>query len=547
MEEEDYEDEYNENEINEDNNIKEDEKTNVDLSKKPTIEYEIIQNSEIIKKRDLVISNFIECSCLNYDEAELVLVNYNWNIDKLTEEWYENTEKIKIESHIEQSAESLAKISEFFSKNKISEDICPICYTDIEKESAFSLKCNHYICKECYIEYINDKLLSEPINILNTPCPLSGCNLYLTRTIFKKCITERSMQRIFAKSVVRNFTVTNKEIKSCPNPRCNISVRVQDSIAKEIKCKCGTVFCFSCLEESHLPCDCEMAKQWREFTKDKGSGEDFQWIKDNTKKCPKCSTPIEKNQGCNHMRCNKAVGGCGFEFCWICMKSWNSHTITSINSYYKCEKITEKEFNKEKKKKNLYIPKKLQKMFEGLKLNELERYVKYYKEWYERYRNLEISDKIKEKIQESKKNLIEKKNLVENDLIFLDECLDIIIDCNRLLKYLYIFEYFLDDKVNTSLFENNLEILKNQSDSLLELIEMDKLPAIIKIDEEKKFKEMFNKYRDHISTLNHTTQLFKTNLLKEIQNDLYDQINYDRLKNLSATLVGEKRTKKKFI
>ena len=108
-----------------------------------------------------------------------------------------------------------------------------------ENNDSFSLKCNHQICKECYIEYINNKLLTEPINIINTPCPFNGCNLYLTRTIFKKCISEKRMKIIFAKSVVRNFTLTNKDIKLCPNPKCNVSIRVQGNIAKEIKCQCG--------------------------------------------------------------------------------------------------------------------------------------------------------------------------------------------------------------------------------------------------------------------------------------------------------------------
>ena len=76
------------------------------------------------------------------------------------------------------------------------------------------------------------------------------------------------------------------------------------------------------------------------------------------------------------MTCSKRVGGCGFEFCWICMKSWNSHEITGLNSYYNCQKIFEKDYQKEQKKKNLYIPKKFQKMFEENKLDQLERYVK---------------------------------------------------------------------------------------------------------------------------------------------------------------------------
>ena len=108
-------------------------------------------------------------------------------------------EKIKIDSHIEQSPESLEKISEFFSKNKISSETCPICFTDIEKDVSLSLKCNHLICKGCYIEYINNKLIEEPLNILNTPCPLVGCNLHLTRTIFKKCITKKKCKEFLLK------------------------------------------------------------------------------------------------------------------------------------------------------------------------------------------------------------------------------------------------------------------------------------------------------------------------------------------------------------
>ena len=540
-----YEEDYCEDEIEEENKKVDEKKQSNDLYNKSTLDYEIIQNSEIIKKRDEVIQKFIECSCLDYDEAELVLIYYNWNYEKLIDEWYDNMEKIKIEAHIEQSSESLKRISDFCSKNKISQDTCPICYTEIENNDSFSLKCNHQICKECYIEYINNKLLTEPINIINTPCPFNGCNLYLTRTIFKKCISEKRMKIIFAKSVVRNFTLTNKDIKLCPNPKCNVSIRVQGNIAKEIKCQCGNVFCFSCLEESHIPCDCEMVKQWKEFTKDTGSGEDFVWIKENAKKCPKCQTPIEKNQGCNHMTCRRSAGGCGYEFCWVCMGSWNAHKINSINSYYKCEKPKDKEEEKKEKKKNLYIPGRLKKLFGIKKISQLERYIQYYKGWYNHYRNLEITNKIKDRVNQFKKDLIEKKNLIENDLIFLDDTLNTLYDCNRLLKYIYIFGYFLADNANMTLFEYNLEILQNQTDLLLELIELDRLPSIIETFDENLFKKMFNSYKDNVHSLINSTQTFKTNLINEIQNNLYDQINYDRIKDLNENLKVKTRTKNK--
>jgi len=38
----------------------------------------------------------------------------------------------------------------------------------------------------------------------------------------------------------------------------------------------------------------------------------------NTKPCPTCKMPIEKNGGCDHITCPKSYGGCGTEFCWLC-------------------------------------------------------------------------------------------------------------------------------------------------------------------------------------------------------------------------------------
>ena len=36
---------------------------------------------------------------------------------------------------------------------------------------------------------------------------------------------------------------------------------------------------------------------------DESEKESEKWIKSNTKPCPKCLTPIIRNNGCNHMTC----------------------------------------------------------------------------------------------------------------------------------------------------------------------------------------------------------------------------------------------------
>ena len=40
------------------------------------------------------------------------------------------------------------------------------------------------------------------------------------------------------------------------------------------------------------------------------------WMKRNSKRCPNCKTPINKNGGCNHMQCTR----CNQHFCWACQK-----------------------------------------------------------------------------------------------------------------------------------------------------------------------------------------------------------------------------------
>ncbi len=69
-------------------------------------------------------------------------------------------------------------------------------------------------------------------------------------------------------------------------------------------------FCFNCLKDPHSPVPCKMVNEWME--KCEGEGETFKYISANTKDCPKCGSPVEKNGGCNLMTCR-----CGTFFCWV--------------------------------------------------------------------------------------------------------------------------------------------------------------------------------------------------------------------------------------
>ena len=282
----------------------------------------------------------------------------------------------------------------------------------------------------------------------------------------------------------------------------------------EVKCQCGEVFCFKCLKESHRPCDCSMVLNWEEKTKNEG--EDVKWLIANTKQCPNCHKYIEKNQGCNHMTCRRDAGGCGYEFCWICLGEWKPHGT----SWYECK---------------LYKPTNLDKQKEKMKNQaklEIERYANYYEYYYQQIKALKFAQKLNGRVKDLKKILETKKNQPYSELGFLDDALNTIIDCHRVLKYTYVFGYYMKQSSNkVKIFEHSQSILSTQGDILHGLLELDELTEIIKIDNYTEFNKKYLSYKGHVLSLISSIAKYRENILVDIENDP-SLIDYNLLKQI---------------
>lgn len=125
------------------------------------------------------------------------------------------------------------------------------------------------------------------------------------------------------------YADNSKSLRWCPAAGCEYGAEVPSMGARAIECHCGWMYCFKCGLEDHRPCECDIAIEWTK--KDEGGGATAKWLLVNTKDCPKCKRPIEKNQGCNFMKCRNP--GCEQEFCWLCLADWKTH-----NDHFKCNK-----------------------------------------------------------------------------------------------------------------------------------------------------------------------------------------------------------------
>ena len=104
----------------------------------------------------------------------------------------------------------------------------------------------------------------------------------------------------FDRFLLESYIEDNKKVKWCPSvPHCGNAIRVECDEYCEVQCACGVQFFFSCSSEAHSPCSCLMWNLWKKKRQDESGTVNST----NTKYCPKCHKPVEKNGGCNRVRC----------------------------------------------------------------------------------------------------------------------------------------------------------------------------------------------------------------------------------------------------
>lgn len=197
---------------------------------------------------------------------------------------------------------------------------CSICYDD-EAEMMRHMDCGHAFCTDCWYDYCKNAVEDGPVCV-STTCPQAECNEVVTEQEMKDSLGNSPLLAKYLTYQLRSYVDANPLTRWCPGRGCErvaaaSSTAVLEAEGSVAHCDaCSTSFCVPCGEEPHAPATCKDLGRWNE--KCRNESETANWILANTKKCPICSSRIEKNQGCNHMTCQR----CKHEFCWICMGEW---------------------------------------------------------------------------------------------------------------------------------------------------------------------------------------------------------------------------------
>ena len=252
------------------------------------------------------------------DCAEVLLREKGWSPERLTEQYWADGEKLRKAAGLETWTWPDGERSSVTLPQASGTVTCRICFDEVPADKARAAPCGHSFCDECYAGYL-DNAVQEGAGCVLAPCPEQECATSVPLKLWEQLLDQERFERL-RRFRLENFVTSSKDLRWCPGAGCDKIVR-SGAACTSVKCTvanggCGAAFCVRCGEEAHQPAGCPALAEWAE--KCQNESETANWILANTKRCPKCQTRIEKNQGCNHMSCSQ----CKYEFCWMCMGDW---------------------------------------------------------------------------------------------------------------------------------------------------------------------------------------------------------------------------------
>ncbi|CAN6883714.1 unnamed protein product [Brassica oleracea] len=484
-------------------------------SHRSQINYVVLKEEDIRRLQMDDIGRVSMVLSISEAEASILLLHYHWSVSKVHDEWFADEERVrKAVGILERPVVSTLDGREL---------TCGICFEPFQREEVVSLACGHPFCSTCWTGYISTTINDGP-GCLMLKCPEPSCPAAVGQDMFEKFASKEDKEKYY-KYFLRSYIEDNRKMKWCPAPGCENAIEFAAGTSNyDVSCSCSRSFCWNCTEEAHRPVDCHTVAQW--IRKNSAESENMNWILANSKPCPKCKRPIEKNHGCMHMTCTPP---CKYEFCWLCLNAWTAHGERT-GGFYACNRY------ESAKQEGLYD--EAEKRREMAK-NSLERYTHYYERWAS---NQTSRQKAVEDLQKAQLEKLEKLSDIqctpESQLKFITEAWLQIIECRRVLKWTYAYGYYLPDHDKKQFFE----YLQGEAESGLERLHKCVEKELEVFLNAEGSSDNFNHFRTKLTGLTSITKTYFENLVKALENGLAD---VDTTQGASSKSTSSKSSKTK--
>lgn len=474
--------------------------------------YTILTEADIRQRQDDDTARISTVLSIPKPQASILLRYYNWSVSKVHDEWFADEERVR---------RAVGFLEDSVIKHPNAKELtCGICFDIFPCNKIRTAACGHPFCDLCWKGYISTSINDGPGSLM-LRCPDPSCTAAVCQNMIRELASDEDNEK-YSRYFIRSYVEDNRKTKWCPAPGCDYAVDfVLGSGSYDVICRCSHSFCWNCTEEAHRPVDCGTVGKW--VLKNSAESENMNWILANSKPCPKCKRPIEKNQGCMHITCTPP---CKFEFCWLCLGAWSDHGERT-GGFYACNRY------ETAKQEGVYD--EAEKRREMAK-NSLERYTHYYERW---ATNQSSRQKALADLQQMQSVHLEKLSEIqsqpESQMKFITEAWLQIVECRRVLKWTYAYGYYLAEHEHAK--RQFFEYLQGEAESGLErLHQCAEKELNVYLNAEGPSKE-FNEFRTKLAGLTSVTRNYFENLVRALENGLSD---VDSHGDCSRTTTGSK-------
>ncbi|KAH9727700.1 putative E3 ubiquitin-protein ligase ARI7 [Citrus sinensis] len=459
--------------------------------------YTVLREADIKCQQEDDITKVSTVLSISRVDASILLRHYNWSVSKVHDAWFADEDAVR------KSVGFLDKPVVEFSNAR--EPTCGICFDTYSCDKVVSAACGHPFCRACWRGYIGATVNDGP-GCLMLRCPDPSCCAAVGQDMIDMLASDEDKKK-YSRYLLRSYVEDNRKTKWCPAPGCEHAIDFAAGSGNfDVSCLCSYNFCWNCTEEAHRPVDCGTVAKW--ILKNCAESENMNWILANSKPCPKCKRPIEKNQGCMHMTCSPP---CKFEFCWLCLGAWSDHGERT-GGFYACNR-----YETAKQQGDYDETERRREMAK----NSLEKYTHYYERWAS---NQSSRQKALADLHQMQTVHLEKLSDIqctpESQLKFIIDAWLQIVECRRVLKWTYAYGYYLPEHEHAK--RQFFEYLQGEAESGLERLHQCAEKELLQfLNDESQSKE-FNDFRTKLAGLTSVTKNYFENLVRALENGLAD-------------------------
>ncbi|KAI0539443.1 hypothetical protein GGR58DRAFT_464313 [Xylaria digitata] len=188
---------------------------------------------------------------------------------------------------------------------------CATCWT--EAENPIQTHCGHTYCLDCF----ENMCLSAPTqdSAVEIRCvgDSGSCNTVLDIPQLQEHLSSTAFEELLEQSFASYARLHPHLIRYCPSPDCDYVYRVSATAKMQTCTNCLVPVCTKC-HAQHGAMNCA---EYQDISSGRQEANEKLKREIGIKDCPKCRTPLEKTEGCDHMTCR-----CGAHICWVCLETF---------------------------------------------------------------------------------------------------------------------------------------------------------------------------------------------------------------------------------